>query len=146
MLGRKIVLGTANFGVSYGIFKSKISKESNVKEILEFCQRNNIDTLDTSIDYLKAEEIIGASGCNNFNIVTKLPKLDQHNIKSAKKLEKTIFNSISKIKKNNLYALLFRDPKSILELNHIDVWKHAKNLKKKGIIKKLGISIYNPKS
>ena len=28
MLGKKIALGTANFGSSYGIFKSKISEEA----------------------------------------------------------------------------------------------------------------------
>ena len=146
MLEKKIALGTANFGSSYGIFKSKISKESKIKEILEFCKTNYIDTIDTSMDYYKSEKVIGQAGCKNFNIITKLPKLDQSSIISPEKLEKIILNSLSKLKKKkSLYALLFRDPKSIIEFNYIDIWKIAKNLKKKGIIKKLGISIYNPK-
>ena len=145
MLEKKIALGTANFGSSYGIFKSKIAKESKIKEILEFCKQNYIDTIDTSMDYYKSEKVIGQAGYKNFNIITKLPKLDQSSIISPEKLEKIILNSLSKLKKKSLYALLFRDPKSIIEFNYIDIWKIAKHLKKKGIIKKLGISIYNPK-
>ena len=41
--------------------------------------------------------------------------------------------------------MLFRDPKNILDLNYVDIWRFAKSLREKGIIKKLGISIYNPK-
>ena len=145
MLGKKIALGTANFGISYGILKSKISKETNIKEILEFCQSNYIDTIDTSMDYYKSEKVIGETGCKNFNIITKLPKLDQNTSISSEQLENIILNSLSKLKKKTLYALLFRAPKSVTELNYVNTWRLAKNLKKKGIIKKLGISIYNPK-
>lgn len=145
MLGKKIALGTANFSISYGVFKSKISEEASIKEILVFCQKNYIDTIDTSMDYNKAEEVIGNKGCENFNIITKLPKLDKNNPLSAEQLEKVVLNSILKLKKKSLYALLFRDPKNILDLNYVDIWRFAKSLREKGIIKKLGISIYNPK-
>ena len=145
MLGKKIVLGTANFNISYGLFKSKISNAANIKKILDFCFSNHINIIDTAIDYHKVEDVIGEVGCENFDIITKLPKLDKNNYISLDQLEKIISNSLLKLKKNSLYALLFRDPKSILDFNHIDIWKFAKNLKKKGIIKKIGISIYNPK-
>ena len=145
MLGKKIALGTANFGMSYGVFKSKISKVGNIRGILQLCKKNNIDTIDTSIDYNKAEEVLGKSGCKSFNIVTKLPKPDKSKFISANKLETIILNSLVKLKKNSLYALLFRDPKTILDLDYIDIWRSAKILKQKGIIRKLGISIYNPK-
>ena len=145
MLGKKIVLGTANFNISYGLFKSKISNQANIKKILDFCDNNYINIIDTAIDYHKVEDVIGAVGCENFDIITKLPKLDKNNYVSLDQLEKIISNSLLKLKKNSLYALLFRDPKSILDFNYIDIWKFAKNLKNKGIIKKIGISIYNPK-
>ena len=41
----KIILGTANFTQTYGILKTKVEKK-NIKSILDFAKRNNINYLD----------------------------------------------------------------------------------------------------
>ena len=76
-------------------------------EILEFCKQNYIDTIDTSMDYYKSEKVIGQAGYKNFNIITKLPKLDQSSIISPEKLEKIILNSLSKLKKKKFICITF---------------------------------------
>ena len=90
MLGKNS-LGTANFNISWA-FKSKISNQANIKKILDFCDSNYINIIDTAIDYHKVEDVIGAVECENFDIITKLPN-DKNNYVSLDQLEKIISNS-----------------------------------------------------
>ena len=56
----KLVLGTAQFGLDYGInnFSGKV-KLNEVYKILDFAYENNILTLDTAASYGNAELLIG---------------------------------------------------------------------------------------
>ena len=47
---------------------------------------------------------------------------------------------LKKLKK--IYALLFRDPKNLVN-NKLNLWQQAQEFKNIGIIKKIGVSIYN---
>ena len=56
----KLILGTAQFGMDYGInnLRGKIPK-SEVFEVLDYALDAGIDTLDTAYNYGQSERIIG---------------------------------------------------------------------------------------
>ena len=77
----KIILGTAQIGMSYGIAntKGKPSKVDSFK-ILDFAYENNIRYLDTAKIYGNSEEIIGLyiqeNQKKNWKIITKINNVD----------------------------------------------------------------------
>ena len=62
----KICLGTANFGSSYGINKKKAIKKKEIKKIFDYAIKNNINFLDTAINYKNSEKTIGLINKHNF--------------------------------------------------------------------------------
>ena len=62
----KIILGTVQFGLDYGINNSngKVSNNDS-QEILKYAYENNIRTLDTAESYGNAHEVIGLFHKNN---------------------------------------------------------------------------------
>lgn len=70
----KLVLGTAQFGLNYGISNTcgKVS-ESEVIKILDKAGSAGVFMLDTAASYGDSEAILGRVGVSDFEIVTKLP-------------------------------------------------------------------------
>ena len=71
----KLILGTVQFGINYGI-NNKIGKPSSneIKEILDFAFERNINILDTAEAYGSSQERIGGyikQSNNKFEIITK---------------------------------------------------------------------------
>lgn len=141
----KIALGTAQFGMKYGI--SNFSKElSNyeIKKILKLSEQKNIDLLDTAMGYGFSEEKIGLNDKNNFKIITKLPSLN-HEIKDVKEwIKQKVNQSLKNLKRQKIYGLLFHDPSMLLRKDGEQIYQIVSNLKEEGIIEKIGISIYSP--
>jgi len=75
----KLVIGTANFGQSYGAgkYKTKLSFR-RIKEILIYANKHGIKSLDTAHSYGNAEKIIGKLNFKTYKVLTKLPKLPKN--------------------------------------------------------------------
>ena len=67
----KIVLGTAQFGLDYGItnVKGKVEFEE-VLAIKEYAIKNDITIVDTAQNYGNSERVL--SNFHNFDIITKI--------------------------------------------------------------------------
>ena len=65
---KKIIIGTANFGQSYGVNPKKIHKKEILK-ILNFSSKIGIDTIDTAKNYGTSEKILGNHISNKFKII-----------------------------------------------------------------------------
>lgn len=136
-----IVLGTAQFGFDYGINnkRGKISKKE-VFKILNYAKNNDIDSLDTAASYGQSEEVIGKfikQRKKSFKIISKItfsgdPKIDVN-------LEK----SLNKLGVKQLEGYLIHDFKFYLKKP--EILKTLKKYKTKGLIKKIGFSLYYPK-
>ena len=76
MTMKKIVIGTANFGMDYGIGhnQNKLT-DSDIVEILKTAKKLGIDTIDTAISYGNSLNRLGELGIRNFKIITKFPKI-----------------------------------------------------------------------
>jgi len=137
----KIALGTAQIGLNYGIHnKSGKPSEAEAFSILNTAYNNGIEVLDTAYVYGNSEELIGqytSSTKKNFKTCTKLPHIhDQKNVlyyfnESLKRLKKT---------KIDFYLL-----HNIIQANNDIIINDIIQLKKEGLIEKIGVSIYDTK-
>lgn len=133
----KLVLGTVQFGLQYGINSAGRPSEEEVKGILAAASKGGIDTLDTSSAYGNSEEILGecTTSEEGFKIVSKYPKGDTSVVE--------MFNgSLNRLKVEKLYGYL---------LHHFDVYKNNPKvwdefvvLKESGKVQKIGFSLYSP--
>ena len=140
----KLVIGTAQLGFNYGLLKKKINLKE-IKKIKNLLFKFNINIIDTAINYGDSEKIIGNSSLNKLKIITKI----RIPILKKKKLEKwfseEIKSSLKKLKTNQIYGLLVHDYKDLLGYRGKRYLELLIDLKKKNIVKKIGISIYDPK-
>ena len=138
----KFALGTAQFGMAYGISNNNGRvPRSEVYNIIEIAKRQNIDTIDTAINYGISEEVLGEVGVKEFKVYTKIPDLPV----SQKNINEWVFrhvnNSLKKLKVNKLQGVYLH--KSNL-FNNKEIKDALVKLKVNGLVSKIGISIYSP--
>lgn len=138
-LNKKLILGTVQMGLSYGINNStgKISIEDSFK-ILKYAFKNGIRTLDTAEAYGNSHEVIGTFHRKNpnrkFKIITKLPNQINNNI--VEKVE----SYLNDLYVNQIDTLLFHSFSSYSD--NIESFEILKKLKSDRKIKNLGVSVY----
>lgn len=133
----KLILGTVQLGIDYGVNKKKPTFKQSL-EILNYCIENNINTFDTAQDYGKCEEIISNITSKNVNIITKIDFNSEE--KTYEEIFEKINISLKNLKLEKLYTLLLHN------FNDFQNKKLVNNLfkiKEKGIIENLGVSVYN---
>ncbi len=141
----KIALGTAQFGLPYGISNTHGQVDrTEMDKIWQVARGANITMLDTAIAYGNSEENIGATESVGFDIVTKLPPLPDAEISVTKWVQSQIKNSLAKLRRNTVYGLLLHNPADLLADNGDELLTALVNLKRDGLIKKFGVSIYAP--
>lgn len=142
---KKLSLGTAQFGMNYGISNQKGKvKAQEVKKILKLAKNSNIDTIDTAIIYGDSEKVIGNLGFKNFQIITKLPSLHENCEDIYSWVEKNVKLSLKRLKTSSLHGLLVHRTEDLLGNNGMKLINALKIIKKNGLVKKIGISIYDP--
>lgn len=139
----KLVLGGVQFGKNYGLVNGKKFDPSELKKIEALVFKSNIKFIDTSINYGGSEDIIGNSNLNKLNVISKI-KLPKKNIIVDRWLEKKIYLSLKRLRINRIYGILVHDYRDLLGINGKKYLECLYKFKKKGIIKKIGISIYSP--
>jgi aryl-alcohol dehydrogenase-like predicted oxidoreductase len=138
-LTAKIALGTVQFGLNYGISNdSGQTSKAEVKKILEEAAKHGVKIIDTARVYGSSEEILGHSGVNQFDVVTKLDPADLQ----INGVKEQVRNSLKRLNITKLYGVLFHNAESALaspeEVNTLQ------KLKEKGLVKKTGYSLYTP--
>ncbi|WP_235282970.1 aldo/keto reductase [Methanosarcina sp. 1.H.T.1A.1] len=136
----KLVLGTAQFGMDYGINnkRGKIPREE-VFEILKTAFEAGIDSLDTAYAYGDSEIVIGdfikSSGLD-IKVISKLPVCDPEDVVN-------IFSiSSNRLSVDSLYGYYIHSFQHYRE--NPEVWDVLARLKSEGKIKKIGFSLYYP--
>ena len=143
----KIALGTANFGQKYGLSKKNIKSNKRIEKILKFSNSSSINLIDTSSNYGSSEILLGKNSLKNFKLVTKIKTSIKE--KKSNNLENIIYKKVEKslLKLNikKLYAILLHDINDLKGNRKHLIIKVLKKLKKKKLVSKIGISIYDPK-
>ena len=138
---KKIILGLAQSNKDYGFDANK-----NISKVFKNLDILGVNSVDTSPTYKNSHEYVNTiKQKHKFKIYSKLPIIkscDQNNIK----LEVTrILDSIFYLNNiRSIEAIIIHDPILPLEGKKWDtVYSILKTYQKKGLIKKIGISIYN---
>lgn len=141
----KIALGTAQFGLNYGIANStgQIS-HTHTDEVLDFAISNGVNLLDTAIAYGESEANLGRSNIKAFNVVTKLPAVPESCEDPAVWVEQQLADSLSRLGLNSIYGLLLHRPNQLLGGYGQEIYQALLKLKQLGKVQKIGLSIYTP--
>ena len=141
----KLSIGTVQFGLDYGVANNsgKVAYDE-VQKILEEAQINQIDTIDTAAAYGDSEEVLGKSGVNKFQIITKLPEVPADVKNITEYIEESFFSSLRRLNVEHVYGYLLHRPSQLLTNSGAEIYQAISNLKAQGYIKKIGASIYQP--
>jgi|688.fasta_scaffold343678_2 aryl-alcohol dehydrogenase-like predicted oxidoreductase len=140
----KIVIGTAQFGTHYGISSKSIVNNKKVLEIIEVAKKNRINSIETSFNYPDAFKIFKKISLKNFKIINKFPKINPKDNIYRQYENYTISTlKIFNIKKIN-YVLLHSSDE-LFSKNGDMIYNALLNLKKIGLISKIGASVYSLK-
>lgn len=136
----KIILGSAQFGLNYGINNEKGKVQFNEAiRVFDFALENGIRTIDTAALYGNAHEVIGEyhkiAGGQKFDIITKFPHT--FDIQNANKI---IDSYLIQLGVDAIEVLMFHSFKSLKERLD-ELVDGLDNLKGKKV-KKIGVSIY----
>jgi aryl-alcohol dehydrogenase-like predicted oxidoreductase len=142
---KKISLGTAQFGINYGINEKKINFKE-IKKIINYSNKIKIKKIDTAIAYGKSEKILGSFSLKNWRITTKIPAYRVSYGDPEKWAKNQINNSLNSLRVKRLHGVLFHNTNDLFNSNGKKIYKALLNLKKRGLIKKIGISIYDFKN
>ena len=133
----KIAIGTAQFGMSYGISNKTGEIEQNeINAILGLAKKNQIKTLDTAQSYGSSEKKIGnyliKSNQKDWTVITKISDLNNSILDQIK---------LSQINLNLRPAIILAHSKNI----YLDekFQKFILNMEKQGNKYKIGVSLYN---
>ena len=141
----KLALGSAQFGSSYGVANcgGKVAL-GEVGEILNIASQSKVDLIDTAISYGESELALGSVNVEGFNIVTKLPALPGYITDVDSWVDLEISQSLDRLGVTSIYGLLLHQSGSLVGSNGRKLVKALERLKDRGIVKKLGVSIYDP--
>ena len=128
----KLVIGTAQFGMNYGVANKTGQIDSNeMEKILDLAFKNGIKTIDTAIDYGKCEEKLGDLCVNKFDLISKISHLQNINANLKDLTAKTIKKSIQNLKILKLDTLLLHTTSDLLFEKKFEVYQalcHCKNI------------------
>lgn len=133
----KLILGTAQLGLNYGI-NNNLGKPTldEGNQILNIAFEKGIRTLDTAGVYGTAHKVIGnyheKNSNNKFKIITKLPKSF-----NSSDLELIIKNYLEELNTERIETLMFHSLESYQ--NHID---EIETFKSDNFYNKIGVSVY----
>jgi len=135
-------LGTAAFGLKYGYSKniSQI-KSRDIKKILNLADKKGISILDTAFDYGNSQKKLGNLKISrNKKIISKFPKYISKN-RNLNFLINIFKKGLKELKQKKIYGLLIHDYKQLLDNDNLI--QFLIYLKKKKLVKKIGVSIYS---
>lgn len=143
-MNSKVILGTAKFGINDYGFSSDKPRLSGI-EMLRLACDLGIDILDTSPRYGSAEKIIGQfhkTYKENFRVCTKVDNLTVSSNKSTKKIYNSVFNSLKDLNVN-VIETLYLHQNELEIISDKNITKAVCQLKSEGLVKKIGVSVYN---
>ena len=138
---KDLVIGTSNFNQNYGLSNTKL-RFKEIQKILNLAKKNKIKFIDTALDYNLTPDFAKKFSFKKFKIITKL-KLPKNNKKNfVKNLEQILIDEIKKFNVKKFHAILIHRSSDLNTIYGKQLIKVLSSLKKKKIIKYIGVSIY----
>jgi len=147
---KKLVLGTAQFGMFYGISNQEGKTHfEEVAKILSYAHEHGVDSLDTASLYGDSEIVLGRVlkqfSKNSFHVISKTPHFNSNVIASAEVslLRATFDKSLSHLGVSQLDGLLIHACDDLFVENGFKLYRELELLRDQGKVRKIGVSIYS---
>ncbi len=146
----QLCLGTAQFGLAYGITNShgQVS-EAEVGQLLVQANNAGICWLDTAQAYGNAESVLGRHlpTAHGFHFISKLPAQRQpiFSTQDVEAWDQAFHKSCQRLGVQSLDALLLHAPADLAKPGgqHLEAW--LLSLRQQGLVQRIGVSIYSAK-
>ena len=141
----RLALGTAQFGMPYGIVNQtgQVAPQE-ARGMLQIAIASGINTLDTAIAYGESEACLGNAGVNNFRVVTKLPAVPDGTTDVTAWISNQLSTSRKRLKVAAVDSVLLHRPEQLLAPNGSSIYQALLALRKEGRLNKIGVSVYAP--
>lgn len=141
----RLAIGTAQFGLNYGISNhSGQVQPEEIQQILYQAQQTKVTTLDTAIAYGESEQALGTNDLQAFNVITKLPSVPSSCINIETWVNEQITNSLVRLNISQLDAVLLHRPEQLLQERGEKLYQALLQLKEAKKCRRIGISVYSP--
>jgi aryl-alcohol dehydrogenase-like predicted oxidoreductase len=143
----RLILGTAQFGMDYGIRGAARPTKDQVFEILDYALKSGITALDTASGYGEAEAILGEymlGAPEGFDIISKLPMHLFQNLSGDAYMDaarRSLESSLERLGLPKLKGLLFHNPGYLYDEAAVRTLFRLKELRYADFI---GVSVYEP--
>lgn len=140
----KLALGTAQFGLNYGIASPQPQVAfAESKAIINYASGHGMIVLDTAMGYGDSEARLGEIGVSGWKVVSKLPEVPTRgDVKNW--ITDAVKSSLNRLKIDSLYGLLLHRPDQLSSDKGSKIYETLQNLKASGLVEKVGVSIYQP--
>lgn len=141
----KLALGTAQFGMSYGInnMAGQVSQYA-VQQILQYARLVGMHTIDTAIAYGNSEQCLGLAGLDAFEVVTKLPSIPENCNDIEDWMLREVEGSLNRLDIPWLHGLMLHRPDQLYGRMGERVLASLRRIKEAGLVRKIGVSVYDP--
>jgi aryl-alcohol dehydrogenase-like predicted oxidoreductase len=145
VIAKRLAIGCAQFGLPYGV-TNKVGRvaPSEVAKILDYAKGVKISTLDTAISYGMSESVLGKIGVSDWSIISKLPPLPNTSIDVHSWVVEEVNASLNRLNITCLDGLLLHNPQDLIGVYGRKIVEALDFLRAAGMVKKVGISIYQP--
>ncbi len=142
---RKLALGTAQFGLKYGIANNSGQvQQQDVQQILGVARSAGLNTLDTAIDYGSSESALGSAGVDDWQVISKLPAVPDDISDPAAWMQQQVEESLERLGIAHLSALLLHRPAQLLDDKGAATYRGLEHLRASGLVDRIGVSVYAP--
>lgn len=141
----KVALGTAQFGLSYGV--ANVHGQTTFDEatrIVEESRRLGINTFDTAIAYGESEKVLGDIGVSQFQVITKLSSIPKGTESIRSWIREQLLASFDRLGVRCVDGLLLHRPEQLLGDSGGEIFRELEALKAEGMVRRVGVSIYQP--
>jgi len=139
----KLIIGSANFGLKYGVANKKKLKRKDIFEILDYAEKIKVWGIDTAVSYGDAEDVIGSflmqKREKSFRVITKIPHKDYESVKAIKDEVK---KSRSKLNVECIDFLFLHSFETYNKYKKIAM-PAFEELMREGVVGHWGVSIYH---
>lgn len=138
-----LALGTAQFGLDYGI-KNSCGKTSldEVRMILSKAGSLSVEYIDTGARYGDSESVIGRSlpSGHSFKLITKSIICGDNESDWPREIESGFHSSLKNLGCDSIYGFLLHNGENLNQ----EVWHKLQSLRSQGLVEKIGVSAYDP--
>ena len=141
----RLALGTAQFGMRYGIaHQGERVSRAQALDIVREAAGLGIRTADTAMAYGDSEEVLGHCPLQGWQVVSKLPGLPAEVQDVGRWVQSAVESSLQRLKVERLHALLLHRPQDLLGAHGPALLRALRDLRSTGRVGKIGVSIYAP--